>query len=92
MKTKTYVATVVNITDRQAGIEVAFVYDGSTTGNIHFDLIPPSSGRYEKAKKLKIGDEVHAAPIELDRIFHFKFNHPFKRFFIRTFKMFWFNF
>ena len=85
----TYLAQVVNVNSNSKGVEVAFVYYGSITGNIHFDEIRPTSQRYEQAKKLKVGDEVYAAPSESDRIFHFKLHTPAKRLFVRTLKPLW---
>ena len=85
-----YKARVIAVRKREDDtVVVAFIYYGSKSQNVHSDVICNSSERYEKAKMLKKGDEVFAAPDCSDIIFYFEKNSFFGRFWVRFFADLW---
>ena len=87
-KEEIYKARVVAAYPQDEKIEIAFIYYGSCTGTVHVDPISTTSHRYSKARKLKVGDEVYAAPQDDDKIYDFVFHNPLKRLYVRTIKAF----
>lgn len=83
---KSYMARVTNVNVVSDGVEIAFIYYGSSSGSVHFDTILPSSRRYKKALKVQKGDDVYADPAECDKICHFVINPWYKRLYNRVIK------
>ena len=79
----TYKARVVEVCGKENCVEIAFIYYGSRLKNVHTDEIKQSSRRYEKALKVRVGDEVYAAPMNYDKIYHFSLNGWLKRGYVR---------
>ena len=81
-----YKARVVDawLDEKTKAIEIAFIYYNSLTGNINYDSISPSSSRYEKARRIDVGDEVFAQPTAYNKIVAFIFNTTAKRWYVDT--------
>ena len=82
----TYKARVVKVLKDENAVKIVFIYFGSYRKNRHFDVITEQSSRYDKALKIRAGDEVYADPIDYNKIYRFHFNNVWRRSYLRIFE------